>query len=142
MLNSATEEPTVLLDGNVLVALADQSHVHHAAAERWFQALPSLFATCPITQGSLVRVLMSTRAVANAESARTPLRSLLEHPRHRFWPDAIDYLQVDWKGVLGHRQITDAYLASLARSNGARLATFDQGLAALHPDVTELIPPV
>lgn len=133
-------EPAILLDGNVLVALADQSHVHHAAAERWFHALQLHFASCPITQDRLVRVLMSTRAVADAESARIPLRSLLEHPRHRFWPDAIDYLQMDWKGVLGHRQVTDAYLASVARSNGGRLATFDQGLAALHPDVAELIP--
>ncbi|MFT4180116.1 MAG: PIN domain-containing protein [Thermomonas sp.] len=133
-------EPAVLLDGNVLVALADQSHVHHSTAERWFGTLHSCFATCPITQGSLLRVLLATRAVANAESARVPLRSLIEHPRHRFWADAIDYLQVDWKGVLGHRQVTDAYLASLARRHGGKLATFDQGLAALHPDVVELIP--
>ena len=51
----------MLLDGNVLVALTDSRHVHHARAERWLARLPGTFATCPITQGSLVRVLLQTR---------------------------------------------------------------------------------
>jgi uncharacterized protein len=34
-----------------------------------------------------------------------------------------------------HRQVTDAYLAQLARGHGGRLASFDQGLAGLHHDV-------
>jgi hypothetical protein len=36
---------------------------------------------------------------------------------------------------MGHRQVTDAYLAALARQQGGRLVTFDAGLAVLHPDV-------
>ena len=43
-------------------------------------------------------------------------------------------------GVIGHRQVTDAYLAELARSNHGRLATFDEGFVALHGDVADLIP--
>jgi predicted nucleic acid-binding protein len=43
-------------------------------------------------------------------------------------------------GIIGHRQVTDAYLAHLARSHSARLATFDQALAKLHADVADLIP--
>jgi hypothetical protein len=35
-------------------------------------------------------------------------------------------------GTTAHRQVTDAYLAQLARARGARLATFDQALAKLH----------
>lgn len=42
-------------------------------------------------------------------------------------------------GVVGHRQVTDAYLAALVRHRGAQLATFDRALAALHPDVTALL---
>lgn len=42
--------------------------------------------------------------------------------------------------VIGHRQVTDAYLAQLARAQGGKLATFDQGLAKLHHDVAELVP--
>lgn len=136
---SASHARAVLLDGNVLVALACPTHVHHAAAERWFAADPRPFATCPITQGTLLRLLLQLHAVPDAASAVTVLGLLSKHPRHRFWPDALDYLQVQWQGVLGHRQVTDAYLAALARHHDGRLATLDQGLAALHPDVAELI---
>lgn len=136
---SASGKRAVLLDGNVLVALACPTHVHHAATERWFAADSRAFATCPITQGTLIRLLLQLRAVPDAASAITVLSLLSKHPRHRFWPDALDYLQVQWQGVLGHRQVTDAYLAALARHHGGRLATFDQGLAALHPDIAELI---
>ncbi|PKM02397.1 MAG: hypothetical protein CVV17_05770, partial [Gammaproteobacteria bacterium HGW-Gammaproteobacteria-7] len=59
----------------------------------------------------------------------------VHHPRHRFWADAIDYSAVSWSGLLGHRQVTDAYLAALARHQRGRLATLDRGLATLHGDV-------
>ena len=42
--------------------------------------------------------------------------------------------------IANHRQVTDAYLAALARARGARLATLDRGLAAAHPDVAVLVP--
>lgn len=138
---SAPRERAVLLDGNVLVALACPTHVHHAAAECWFAANTWPFATCPITQGTLIRLLLQLRAVPDAATAVAILGLLAKHPRHQFWPDTLDYLSVAWQGVLGHRQVTDAYLASLARHHRGRLATFDQGLAALHPDVAELIAP-
>jgi len=43
--------------------------------------------------------------------------------------------------VLGHRQVTDAYLVALARRRGpqARLATLDDGLAQLYPATATLI---
>ena len=136
---SAARARAVLLDGNVLVALACPTHVHHAAAEHWFAADSRPFATCPITQGTLIRLLLQLRAVPDTASAVTILGLLGKHPRHRFWPDALDYLQVQWQGVLGHRQVTDAYLVALTRHHGGRLSTFDQGLAALHPGIVELI---
>ncbi|MFP4283065.1 MAG: hypothetical protein ACLFU2_10615 [Opitutales bacterium] len=39
----------------------------------------------------------------------------------------------------GRRQVTDAWLAELARREGGRLATLHAGLAALHADVAELV---
>jgi predicted nucleic acid-binding protein len=36
--------------------------------------------------------------------------------------------------------VTDSYLAQLARTNRGRLATFDRGLVAQHPDIAELVP--
>jgi uncharacterized protein len=53
------------------------------------------------------------------------------HPRHPFWPDSPAHGEVLLRGVLRHRQVTDAYLAALARHLCAKLATMDKGLAAL-----------
>lgn len=129
-----------LLDGNVLVALADEAHVHHSATRRWFLDLRSSFATCPITQGTLLRVLLATQAVQDVATARAVLDGFTAHERHVFWPDGVSYGEISLRGVQGHRQITDAYLAALARGRAGRLVTLDGGLAALHADVAELIP--
>ena len=123
-----------LLDGNVLYALIDEAHVHHTAARRWFAGLDGDFATCPITQGTLLRLTMRLGG-QSLEQALAVLRALTGNARHHFWPDALAYGQIRWHGVLGHRQVTDAYLAALARHNGGKLASFDKGLVALHPDV-------
>ena len=37
--------------------------------------------------------------------------------------------------MVGHRQITDAYLVLLARKHGGILATMDEALAAIHKGV-------
>ncbi len=74
-------------------------------------------------------------------AALQTLTRLVAHPAHRFWPDSLEYTRIAWNGVIGHRQITDAYLAALARHRGGRLATFDRGLAALHADVAVAIKP-
>lgn len=130
----AATGPMHLLDGNVLYALIDEAHVHHAAARQWFAALEGGFATCPITQGTLLRLAMRLGG-QSLEQALAVLQAVTGHARHCFWPDALAYDQIRWHGVLGHRQVTDAYLAALARHHGGKLASFDKGLVALHPDV-------
>lgn len=130
---------TNLLDGNVLVALAVSSHVHHDAAHRWRSThRHEPFATCPITQGTLLRLLL--REGTTTAQAFYVLKGISSLPEHEFWPDDIPYAEVDLRGVVGHRQVTDAYLAHLARHHRGRLVTLDQGLAALHSDVATLVP--
>jgi toxin-antitoxin system PIN domain toxin len=129
---------TVLLDANVLIALVVDDHVHHAAAEDWFVGLSGGFATCPITQGSLIRLLI--REGQPASVARAVLSEASAHPRHEFWSDDVSFVDVPVEGIIGHRQVTDAYLAHLASAHRSRLATFDQALAKLRPDVVELVP--
>jgi len=128
---------TVLLDANVLIALLVDEHVHHEAAESWFAGMTDRFATCPITQGSLLRLLV--REGQSAATARQVLAGTTAHTRHEFWADDVPYTEVPCEGIIGHRQITDAYLAQLARARGARVVTFDRGMAKLHSDVAELI---
>ncbi len=129
---------TVLLDANVLIALLVDNHVHHVAAENWFVGTSENFATCPITQGSLLRLLI--REGQPAAAARAVLNGTSADPRHEFWPDDVPFTDVPVQGIIGHRQVTDAYLAQLARARGSRLATFDRAMAKLHNDVAELVP--
>jgi uncharacterized protein len=129
---------TVLLDANVLIALVVADHVHHDAAETWLTSAEERFATCPITQGSLVRLLV--REGQPVGVVHTVLEIMADDDRHEFWPDAIPYADVPLTGVIGHRQVTDAYLVQLARFHNGRLATFDQGLAKLHGDIADLVP--
>lgn len=49
---------TFLADGNLLVALTVSDHVHHAEAISWFDHSGHDLATCPITEGTLLRFLM------------------------------------------------------------------------------------
>ena len=128
---------TALLDANALIALMVSDHVHHEAADAWVATWGQPIATCPITQGSLVRLLL--REGHPAAMGVAILTALTTDSRHEFWPDDLPYTAVRMTGVIGHRQVTDAYLAQLARQHGGRLATFDEGLAALHRDVSELI---
>lgn len=129
---------TTLLDANVLVALVVADHVHHQSAEEWLAGTDPGFATCPITQGSLVRLLV--REGQTARDAQDIVNVLASDPRHEFWPDSVSFTDVELRGVIGHRQVTDAYLAQLARTHHGQLATFDRGLAELHRDVADLVP--
>lgn len=129
-----------LLDANVLIALGDSAHVQHNSARTWFDGSDGIFATCPSTQGSLLRFLLRHGAARSMAGAIEILQRFQEHPRHRFWPDQFNYAEIDVRGVIGHRQVTDAYLVAQARANGGQLATFDRGLAALHGDAVHLIP--
>ncbi len=129
---------TALLDANVLIALIVAEHVHHDAAAEWLSASDAAFATCPITQGSLVRFLLRTGT--SAAAAREVVRAVEASARHEFWPDSVSFADVEVGGIVGHRQVTDAYLAQLARNRNGQLVTLDEGLAQLHNDVAVLIP--
>lgn len=129
---------TTLLDANVLIALVVTDHVHHEAAVNWLTDLEAEFATCPITQGSLVRFLV--RAGQSATAARDVVYAVENANRHEFWSDSVSFADVEVGGLVGHRQVTDAYLAQLARSRKGQLATLDSGLAHLHSDVAVLLP--
>jgi hypothetical protein len=127
-----------LLDSNVLIALLVPEHVHHEAAEVWLTNHDDSFATCPITQRSMIRLLI--RQGHSAQETMGFLLEVMQDPRHVFWADDLSFSDVRMDRVLGHRQVTDAYLAQLARAKSGRLATFDRGLAAAHPDAVDLVP--
>lgn len=129
---------TALLDANVLIALTVEDHRQHATALSWFRARTDPFATCPLTQGALLRTIL--REGGSATQALDVIAALTADPGHQFWSGSIGYDQVSLRGVVGHRQVTDAYLAALSRHRDAQLATFDRGVALVHPDVALLLP--
>lgn len=133
-----------LLDVNVLIALAWPNHVHHEVAQRWFAAVgQKAWASCPLTQLAFVRISSNPRIVSAAVSPRQAARLLAAvtaQPGHEFWPDTLELAGVaefSSLALVGHRQVTDAYLVALARSHGGRLATLDRGVADLVANATE-----
>lgn len=124
-----------LLDVNALVALAWDTHVHHEAARAWFAAASADgWATCPVTESGFVRVSSNPKAlpsVISVEAARAVLSALHEAGGHRFLGNDVSLTDRDVPPMLGHRQVTDAQLLTLARRHGTRLVTFDAGIAAL-----------
>ena len=132
---------TWLLDGNVLVALAMSSHLHHDRVHAWFARLNrDRFATCPLTQGTLLRVHMKVYLDHSADAAWRALREVCAHPKHEWWDAALSFLDVPHRHLQGHGQVTDAWLAELCRRRGGRVATLDSGFALLHADVAMLLP--
>jgi toxin-antitoxin system PIN domain toxin len=125
-----------LLDVNVLVALLDEAHVHHAVAQN-LVAQPHLkIATCALTENGVLRVLnlpgYSSYGPAGFEAVRAQLDQLCKDTDHEFWPCDVtlrDDSKIDWSRVMGHNQITDVYLLALAVAHDGALATLDHGVA-------------
>lgn len=124
-----------LLDVNVLIALCDGRHEHHRIAAEWFVAhAANGWASCPITQNGVIRILS-----APAYPGARPVAQVLEQVRtlcagthHHFWPDAVSLVQpgvLNPRHLLGHRQLTDTYLLALAVHQGGRFVTLDGAVA-------------
>jgi toxin-antitoxin system PIN domain toxin len=125
-----------LLDVNVLIALFDPDHVHHDPAHDWFEdSRTAGWATCPLTENALVRILANPAYVEGAESTAQMvkrLRRFCGSGGHVFWGDTLsvrDRLRFPATFPVSARQITDTYLLALASANHGTLATFDGSIA-------------
>jgi uncharacterized protein len=124
-----------LLDVNVLVALLDSGHLHHAAAMDWLSSHARAgWASCPLTQNGCLRIL-SLPSYPNPQApARVAerLAAAAADRSHAFWPDSLSLLEpkrLRWDRVLSTRHITDVYLLALAAEHGGCLVTFDRSVA-------------
>jgi len=123
-----------LLDVNVLIALMDAAHVHHQLARSWLEEnIENGWASCPITQNGFIRIL-SQSAYSGSEPTAEIAARLAEAAAtswHEFWADDLSLLEQDclnWRHVLGSRQLTDAYLLALAVHREGRLVTLDRSI--------------
>lgn len=127
---------TWLLDVNVLIALIDPSHVAHEAAHVWFQGMGMKgWATCPITENGVIRIISHPEypnSPGSPAAVAEIVQTLRQVPGHVFWADDIspvDPVHIDTSKVMTSSQVTDTYLLALARRHGGRLATFDRRLS-------------
>ena len=126
----------LLLDVNVLVALLDEAHIHHAVAQNLISQPNLKIATCALTENGVLRVLnlpgYSVYGPAGFEAVREQLAQLCKDSDHEFWACDVtlrDESKIDWTRVMGHNQITDVYLLVLAVAYGGALATLDHRVA-------------
>ncbi len=120
-----------LLDVNLLIALLDAAHIHHQRASQWLeQSLHHGWASCPLTQNGCLRIMAQPaypQALPLAAVAQR-LGQAAATPAHLFIADDYSLLDADslhWPQLLGHRQVTDAYLLGLAVRHGCRFVSFD-----------------
>lgn len=124
-----------LLDVNVLIALMDAGHVHHEMAMNWLEKNLSFgWASCPITQNGCIRIMSQPNypGALPVTQVADRLAEAVASVEHEFWPDSISLLDSNvfsWSKVLGHRQVTDIYLLTLAVQNGGRFVTLDRRIA-------------
>lgn len=124
-----------LLDVNVLVALCDGNHVHHRVAALWFAThAEEGWASCPLTQNGIVRIMSGTKYPnrKTIPEMAAILQPMLAKTYHHFWPDDLsvaDESKFTHKHLIGSGQITDSYLLALAVKNGGRFLTIDGGVA-------------
>jgi len=127
-----------LLDTNVLVALLWPSHAQHDATLRWFtRHRAGTWATCPLTEAGFVRIVSNPAFSRDAVTPREAIGLLTANTRatdHVFWPADLaiaDAALPTGARLVGHQQVTDAYLLALALKRGGILVTLDRGVAAL-----------
>lgn len=127
-----------LLDTNLLIALLWPSHEHHGLAAKWFSRHRGKgWATCALTQVGFVRIVSNpafSRDAVQPREAASVLAANTAAKDHAFWADDVPFPEaVAFAGVrlVGHQQVTDAYLLGLAIGRGGILATLDRHLVAL-----------
>ena len=126
-----------LIDVNLALALAFQSHIHHSAAKAWFDGLPEqqICHFCRMTQQGFLR--LATNPKAFGDEAVTLARAwdlydaFLGDPRILFIEEPAgvepfwrDYTQGQ---TFSPKVWNDAYLAAFARAVNLQLVTFDHG---------------
>ena len=123
--------PPALLDVNVLIALFDETHIHHDIAHDWFASDGAAgWSTCAITENGFLRILSHPRALVeqDRDTLLESLRTFCGRRGHTFWSDNVslrDETLFDPSVIVSHRQLTDVYLLGLAVRLKGRFATFD-----------------
>ena len=125
-----------LLDVNIIIALLDPDHAFHERAHEWWAANGQHgWASCPLTENGVVRIMSnpgySRKARFTPGDLIARLRQFAGQSNHEFWPDDItlcDEKNFAAENLHSSRLLTNLYLLGLAVKHNGRLVTFDQGI--------------
>ena len=135
MASSKAHSRPLLLDTNALLAVAWPNHQYHGQVVARLERQPAVpWATCALTQLGFVR-LSSNPAVVGMR--KTPgqslamLSKLVSDSQHRYLETlpSLPSAKLHFQRLLGHNQVTDAYLLAVASTNQAALLTLDRRIA-------------
>lgn len=135
----------LLLDVNVLLALAWPNHQFHTSAKRRMESSDEYWATCALTELAFIR-LSANSAVIGSRIAPSEAASLLAEmvcdSKHFFvnaMPSPVSKSRLaDFDRVLGAKQLTDLYLLRLAAKSAACFLTFDTRLEEISRGMCEV----
>lgn len=125
----------LLLDTSALLGLAWPNHQYHREVVARLERQPGMpWATCALTQLGFLR-LSSNPAVVGMR--KTPSQSLamlselVSDSHHRFLKNlpSLPSVKLHFQRLLGHNQVSDAYLLAVASTNRAVLLTLDRRIA-------------
>jgi len=125
-----------LLDVSVLLARADSQHPSHGLAVVWMRDHSSGWATCPITENGMLRILGHANYPGGGAGSPKDAAVILEGmiaaiPGHRFIPDDYSVREIlDDQTTVASKALTDIYLLSLAIRHGIGFLTLDQRIDA------------
>ncbi len=132
MASSENSERPLLLDTNALVALAWPNHQSHGLVVTRLEREPvAPWATCALTQLGFVRLSSNPSVIGRrktpAESVAM-LAALTQDGQHRYLEllPSLPSVRDHFHRLMGHNQVTDAYLLALAATNSAILLTLDR----------------
>ena len=143
---ASPESRPLLLDVNALLALAWPNHQFHTAVLLRLEKRPvPRWASCALTQLGFVRLSSNPKVVgvrktpAEAVALLAALTSDQQHVYLETLP-ALPQTAGVFRQLLGHQQVTDAYLLGIAEASNATLLTLDRrvvppGKARAHIEV-------
>lgn len=128
----------LLLDLNVLLALAWPNHQFHVPASERLEGSGGRWATCALTQLGFIRLSSNPAAVHATKTpaeAASLLAAMVADPLHVYFellpqPAGSEFLPT-FEKILGSKQVMDAYLLRLASLHEATFVTFDARLREL-----------
>ncbi len=121
-----------LLDVNVLLASIWTAHPHFARADAWLKG--KSVTVCPLVELGFLRISTTPKASFNVSmaDARKALEKFLSETKVERIADDLPALDSNPNRF---DQVTDHYLADLARKHGLKLGTFDKGIKHTAVDV-------